>query len=183
MQESIDALAAVIGEKLLLGRVAVFESPTTVYLHRRSSDLPPSVGVLVAYQGDNEDAARGAAMQIAAMRPQYVSRDDVPADIVENERRIAEATAREEGKPEAALSKITEGRVTGFFKQVALLEQPSVQDQKQSVKQVLDAAGVSSRTLPVSRSARRSCGQTHSCGQARSSDQRLGGRHKPREAQ
>jgi elongation factor Ts len=143
VQESIDALAAVIGEKLLLGRVAVFESPTTVYLHRRSSDLPPSVGVLVAYQGGNEEAARGAAMQIAAMRPQYVSRDDVPVDIVENERRIAEATAREEGKPEAALSKITEGRVTGFFKQVALLEQPSVQDQKQSVKQVLDAAGVS----------------------------------------
>ena len=81
-------------------------------------------------------------MQVAAMRPQYISRDDVPADIVENERRIAEATAREEGKPEAALSKITEGRVTGFFKQVALLEQPSVQEQKKSVKQVLDEAGV-----------------------------------------
>jgi len=138
----IDALAAVIGEKLLLGRVAVFEEPVAVYLHRRASDLPPAVGVLVAYQGGDETGARAAAMQIAAMRPQYVSRDEVPADIVENERRIAEATAREEGKPEGALPKIVEGRVTGFFKQVTLLEQPSVQDNKKSVQQVLDEAGV-----------------------------------------
>lgn len=142
VQAAIDALAAVIGEKLQLGRVVVYEGPTTVYLHRRSSDLPPSVGVLVEYQGEDEAAVRAAAMQIAAMRPQYVSREDVPADVVENERRIAEATAREEGKPDAALPKITEGRVTGFFKQVTLLEQPSVQEQKKSVKQVLDAAGV-----------------------------------------
>ena len=139
---SIDALAAVIGEKLQLGRVAVFDEPVSVYLHRRASDLPPAVGVMVAYSGNDEASARGAAMQIAAMRPQYVSREEVPADIVDNERRIAEATAREEGKPEAALPKIVEGRVTGFFKQVTLLEQPSVQDSKQSVAQVLDAAGI-----------------------------------------
>ncbi len=82
-------------------------------------------------------------MQIAAMRPQYVTRDEVPADVVENERRIAEATAREEGKPEQALPKIVEGRVNGFFKDVALLEQPSVQDSKKTVKGVLDEAGVS----------------------------------------
>jgi elongation factor Ts len=81
-------------------------------------------------------------MQVAAMRPQYLSRDDVPADVVENERRIAEATAREEGKPDAALPKIVEGRLNGFFKQVALLDQPSVQDNKRSVQQVLNDAGV-----------------------------------------
>jgi elongation factor Ts len=81
-------------------------------------------------------------MQVAAMRPQYLTRDDVPADVVENERRIAEATAREEGKPEQALPKIVEGRVTGFFKQVVLLDQPSVQDQKRSVQQVLADSGV-----------------------------------------
>jgi elongation factor Ts len=75
------------------------------------------------------------------MRPRYVSRDEVPADILENERRIAEATAREEGKPEAALPKIVEGRVNGFFKDVVLLEQSSVQDSKKTVKQLLDAAG------------------------------------------
>jgi len=142
VQQAIDALATVIGEKLVLGRVAVFDGPTTVYLHKRASDLPPSVGVLVAFTGDDVDAARGAAMQVAAMRPQYVSRDEIPADVVENERRIAEATAREEGKPEAALPKITEGRVTGFYKQVVLLDQPSVQDQKKTVKQVLADAGV-----------------------------------------
>ncbi|HVQ88434.1 MAG TPA: translation elongation factor Ts [Actinomycetes bacterium] len=156
VQAGIDALAAVIGEKLLLGRVAVFDGPTTVYLHRRSSDLPPQVGVLVAYSSTSTDAdaspvdsaeaaARATAMQIAAMRPQYVSRDDVPPDIVDNERRIAEATAREEGKPEAALTKIVDGRVTGFFKQVALLEQSSVQDQKKTVQQALAEAAISVR--------------------------------------
>ena len=142
VQQAIDALAAVIGEKLVLGRVAAFDGSTTVYLHKRASDLPPSVGVLVEYEGASEEVARGAAMQVAAMRPQYLTRDDVPADVIENERRIAEATAREEGKPEAALGKIVEGRLTGFFKQVALLDQPSVQDNKKNVQQVLTDAGV-----------------------------------------
>lgn len=154
VQQAIDALATVIGEKLVLGRVAVFDGDTTVYLHKRASDLPPSVGVLVAYDGGDVDAARGAAMQVAAMRPQYVSRADVPADVVENERRIAEATAREEGKPEAALPKIVDGRVNGFYKQVVLLDQPSVQDQKKTVKQVLADAGVT-----LSRFARFEVGQ------------------------
>ena len=99
-------------------------------------------GVLVEYDGADADAARGAAMQIAAMRPQYLNRDEVPADIVERERSIAEATAKEEGKPEQAIAKITEGRLNGFFKEVALLDQPSVTDNKKSVKQVLDEAGV-----------------------------------------
>ena len=93
-------------------------------------------------------------MQIAAMRPQYVSRDEVPADIVAKEREIAEATAREEGKPEQALPKIIEGRLNGFFKDVALLDQPSVTDSKKSVKAVLDEAGVS-----VKRFARFEIGQ------------------------
>jgi elongation factor Ts len=135
-------LAVKIGEKIELGRVAVFEGPAVTYMHRRAADLPPAVGVLVEYEGDNAEAARGAAMQVAAMRPQYVSRDEVPADIVAKEREIAEATAREEGKPEQALPKIIEGRVNGFFKDVALLDQPSVQDSKKSVKAVLDEAGV-----------------------------------------
>ncbi len=140
--EAISALAAVIGEKLELGRVASFDGQVATYLHRRASDLPPSVGVLVEYSGDDLDAARGAAMQIAAMRPRYLTREDVPADVVAKEREIAEATAREEGKPEQAIAKITEGRVNGFFKDVVLLEQPSVTDNKKTVKAVLDAAGV-----------------------------------------
>ncbi|MFM7599027.1 MAG: elongation factor Ts, partial [Actinomycetota bacterium] len=93
-----------------------------------------------AYQGDDQ-AARGAAMQIAAMRPLYLARTDVPEETIDNERRIAEATAKEEGKPEAALPKIVEGRLQGFYKDSCLLEQPSVQDSKQSVAQVLQAAG------------------------------------------
>ncbi|MBM3688492.1 MAG: elongation factor Ts [Actinobacteria bacterium] len=138
--QAIADLAGIIGEKLELGRVAVLKAPVATYMHRRSSDLPPQVGVLVAYEGSQE-AARGAAMQVAAMRPSFVSRDDVPADVVANERRIAEATAKEEGKPEAALPKIVEGRLQGFYKDSCLLEQPSVQDSKQSVAQVLQAAG------------------------------------------
>ena len=140
--EVVEALAVKIGEKIELGRVAYFEGPTVTYMHRRAADLPPAVGVLVEYDGGNEDAARAAAMQVAAMRPTYVSRDEVPSDIVEKERAIAEATAREEGKPEQALPKIIEGRLNGFFKEVALLDQPSVQESKKSVKAVLDEAGV-----------------------------------------
>ena len=100
----------------------------------RSSDLPPQVGVLVEFDRRRRRPPAASRMQIAAMRPQYVTRDEVPADVVENERRIAEATAREEGKPEAALPKIVEGRVNGFFKDVVLLEQPSVQDNKKTVE-------------------------------------------------
>jgi len=140
--EVVQDLAVKIGEKIELGGVAYFDGPTVVYLHRRAADLPPAVGVLVEYDGADADAARGAAMQVAAMRPSYVTRDEVPADIVAKEREIAEATAREEGKPEQALPKIIEGRVNGFFKEVALLEQPSVTESKKSVKAVLDEAGV-----------------------------------------
>jgi elongation factor Ts len=140
--DNIQSVAAVIGEKVELASVVVLGGQVASYMHRRSSDLPPQVGVLVEFEGADLDAARGAAMQIAAMRPQYVSRDEVPAEVVENERRIAEATAKEEGKPEQALPRIVEGRVNGFFKDVALLEQASVQDSKKTVKAVLDAAGV-----------------------------------------
>jgi len=138
--EAIEALNAVIGEKIEVGRVIVLNGPVATYMHKRAADLPAQVGVLVEYTGD-EAAARGAAMQIAAMRPQFVTRDEVPAETVETEKRVAEATAREEGKPEAALPRIIEGRVNGFFKEVVLLEQSSVQDSKKSVKAVLEDAG------------------------------------------
>jgi elongation factor Ts len=157
--ETVANLAVKIGEKIELGRVAVFDGPVATYMHRRASDLPPAVGVLVEYSAadtvaDAAEVARGTAMQIAAMRPQYLSRDEVPADVVAKEREIAEATAREEGKPEQALPKIVEGRLNGYYKTVALLDQPSVQDSKKSVKALLDAAGVS-----VKRFARFEVGQ------------------------
>lgn len=142
--DAVQQLAAKIGEKLVLRRVVSFDGPTAVYLHKRASDLPPAVGVLVQFEGEGDgaaEAARAAAMQVAALKAKYVSRDEVPADIVESERRIAEETARAEGKPEQALAKIVEGRLNGFFKDVVLLEQSSVQDSKKTVKAILDEAG------------------------------------------
>ncbi|MGH1564910.1 translation elongation factor Ts [Mumia sp. DW29H23] len=143
--EKISGLAAIIGEKLELGRVQVLEGTGRVatYLHRRASDLPPAVGVLIEYEGDGEEeVARSVAMQVAAMRPRFLTRDEVPADVVAKEREIAEAAAREEGKPEQAISKIVEGKVNAFYKDFVLLDQPSVTEQKKSVKQVLDEAGL-----------------------------------------
>jgi elongation factor Ts len=143
VEENVRALAATIGEKLELGRVIVFDGKVASYMHRRASDLPPAIGVLVEFSGDDVETARGVAMQIASLRAQYLTRDDVPAETVESERRIAEEIAREEGKPEQALPKIVEGRVNGFFKDVVLLDQAYVRDNKKTVKQVLDEAGVS----------------------------------------
>ncbi|RLP93802.1 translation elongation factor Ts [Micromonospora sp. CV4] len=142
----IQEQSAKIGEKLVLNRFAKVEGTTAVYLHRKAQDLPPAVGVLVSYTGKSDEAgdadARGVAMQIAAMRPKYLTRDEVPAEVVESERRIAEQTAREENKPEAALPKIVEGRVNAFFKDYVLVEQASVADNKKSVKQMLAEAGI-----------------------------------------
>ncbi|GAA4701915.1 translation elongation factor Ts [Phytohabitans rumicis] len=144
--DAVQELSAKIGEKLVVNRFGTLDGTVAVYLHRKSQDLPPAVGVLVEYAGKSDEAgdadARGVAMQIAAMRPKYLVRDEVPADVVESERRIAEQTAREEGKPEAALSKIVDGRVNAFFKDYVLLEQASVADNKKSVKQVLAEAGI-----------------------------------------
>jgi elongation factor Ts len=141
--ENLEAANAVIGEKIELGNVIVFDGQVASYMHKRASDLPAQIGVLVEFAGDDVETARGVAMQIASLRAQYLSRDEVPADLVAKEREIAEATAREEGKPEQALSKIVEGRVNGFFKETVLLEQAYVRDNKKTVKAVLDEAGVS----------------------------------------
>ena len=152
--DAVQALSAKIGEKLELAKVVVFDGQVSTYLHRRSADLPPAVGVLVEFTGPDSDVVKGVGMQVAAMKAKYVTRDEVPAEIVEHERGIAEATAREEGKPEAALPKIVEGRINGFFKDVVLLEQPSVQESKKTVKALLDDAGVT-----VTRFARFEVGQ------------------------
>lgn len=139
----IDEEAAIIGEKFELRRVARLEgSQFAIYLHRTNKDLPPQVGVVVAYEGADADTARSVAQHISFADPQYLTRDEVPAEAVENERRIVEEISRNEGKPEAALPKIVEGRLGAFFKQVALLEQEYARDNKLSIKQVLDQAGL-----------------------------------------
>ncbi len=144
VEEAIAALSAKIGEKLELRRVQYFDGNVETYLHKRAADLPPAVGVLVEFEGSDsgKDAAHSVALQIAALKAKYLTRDEVPADVIANERHVAEETAKAEGKPEAALSKIVDGRITGFYKDVVLLDQPSVSDSKKSVKALLDDAGV-----------------------------------------
>ncbi len=142
VQGAIDEVAAVIGEKLVLRRIARVAAPkVTVYLHKVNKDLPPQVGVLVGTDEAGAAVAKDIAMHTAAYSPIYLSRADVPADLVADERRIAEETARNEGKPEAALPKIVDGRVNGYFKENVLLEQAYAKDQKKSVQQVLTEAG------------------------------------------
>lgn len=139
----IDDQAAIIGEKVELRRlVALTGEKFAIYLHKTSKDLPPQVGVIVAYSGSDAETARSVAQHISFADPQYLTRDDVPADAVEAERRIVEEISRGEGKPEASLPKIVEGRVGAFFKQVALLEQEYARDNKLQIKQVLDQAGL-----------------------------------------
>jgi elongation factor Ts len=147
VDDAVQALSARIGEKLQLKRYIHVDGPVALYLHRRASDLPPAIGALVSYEGGAEDVVKGVAMHIAAARPSYITRDEVPAEVLENERRIAEATAREEGKPEQVLTRIVDGRINGFYKDVVLLEQPSVQEPKKTVKALLDEAGVTVRTF------------------------------------
>jgi elongation factor Ts len=142
VEENVQGLAAVIGEKLELRRAVKLDGQVATYLHRKASDLPPQVGVLVQFAGDNLEAARGAAMQIAALRAPYLAREDVPAEVLEAEKRVLEEKTRAEGKPEAALSKIVEGRLNAFFADKVLLEQKSVREDGKTVKQVLDEAGV-----------------------------------------
>ncbi|OIN81220.1 translation elongation factor Ts [Mycobacterium malmoense] len=142
VEQAIADLSAKIGEKLELRRVQYFDGNVETYLHKRAADLPPAVGVLVEFEGENQDAAHAVALQIAALKARYLSRGDVPEDVVASERRIAEETAKAEGKPEQALPKIVEGRLNGFFKDAVLLEQPAVSDNKKTVKALLDEAGV-----------------------------------------
>ncbi|MPV38200.1 translation elongation factor Ts [Georgenia subflava] len=138
----VDGIAATIGEKIVVRRVArVSGEKVSSYLHRTAKDLPPSVGVLVASDAAGAEVARDVAMHIAAYSPSYLSRGDVPADVVDSERRIAEDTARNEGKPEAALAKITEGRMNGFFKENVLLDQAFAKDPKKSVGKVVEEVG------------------------------------------
>ncbi|MDP1719770.1 MAG: translation elongation factor Ts [Candidatus Nanopelagicaceae bacterium] len=141
VQNVIDEANAALGEKIEVRRIAVLDGPAAVYLHRTSPDLPPQLGVLVQLSKDALEVGKDIAQHIAAFAPTYVNREDVPAELIENERRLAEESARNEGKPEAALVKIVEGRVTGFVKEVSLIEQAFAKDAKKTVKQILDEAG------------------------------------------
>jgi elongation factor Ts len=140
----IEEAGSSLKEKLELGQFVRYEGGYVAsYLHRSDAALPPTLGVLIQLDKDAPDTAKDLAQQIAAMRPLYVTREDVPQDVVDKERRIAEQITRDEGKPEQAIPKIVEGRVGAYFKDVTLVEQAFVKDPKTTVKQVLGAAGVS----------------------------------------
>jgi elongation factor Ts len=142
-QQLIEEAGASLQEKLELGRYAIFEGGYVAsYLHKSDRALPPTVGVLVQLDEPAEQAGKDVAQQVAAMRPQYVTRDQVPADVVENERRIAEQITRDEGKPEQAIGKIVDGRLGAFFKDVVLIEQAFVKEPKKTIRQVLSEQGV-----------------------------------------
>jgi len=148
VQSVVDEANATLGEKIEVRRIAVIkDAPVGIYLHRTSPDLPPQVGVLVELVKDVAEVGKEIAQHIAAFAPQFVNRDEVPADLIENERRIAEEAAREAGKPEASLAKIVEGRVAGFVKEVSLIEQSFAKDAKKTVKQILDEAGTAVKSF------------------------------------
>lgn len=143
VQAALTEANASMGEKIEIRRFATFAgSPVDLYLHKSDPALPPTVGVVVETDAVNAQVTKDLAQHIAAMAPRYLSREDVPADVVEAERRIAEETAKEEGKPAAALPKIIEGRVNGFFKDFVLLEQAFVKDNKKTIAAMLSEAGI-----------------------------------------
>ncbi|HCS61601.1 MAG TPA: elongation factor Ts [Microbacterium sp.] len=143
VSELISEEAAIIGEKVELRQVrTVTGDAVELYMHRTSKDLPPQIGVVVAYSGDDAETARSIAQHISFANPSYLTREDVPSEAVEKEREIVTEISRNEGKPEAALPKIVEGRVTAFIKQVSLFEQDYAKDNKLSVAQVAKDAGI-----------------------------------------
>jgi elongation factor Ts len=148
VKDILDEANATIGEKIEIRRLARLEGGHVVsYLHKTSPDLPAQIGVLVATEGGDEVTARDIAMHIAAFSPSVLSRDEIDDETVANERRVALATAKEEGKPEGALPKIVEGRVNGFFKENVLLEQPFAKDAKKTVAKVLEESGATAKAF------------------------------------
>ena len=142
IMDKITENAGVLGEKIVLRRVARVEAAkVAMYMHKTNKDIPAQVGVLVGSDDAAAEIARDVAMHIAASSPAYLKREDVPEDVVANERRVAEETAKAEGKPEQALPKIVEGRLNGFFKDATLLDQAFAKDPKTTVGKVIDATG------------------------------------------
>ena len=142
VKELTDGMQAVIGEKIVVRRVGRLEADKIeLYLHRTNPDLPAQVGVLVGTDAKAAEVAHDVAMHIAAYSPAYATREDVPAEVVDKERAIAEETTRAEGKPEKAIPKIVEGRLNGFFKENVLVDQAFAKDPKTTVGKVVEATG------------------------------------------
>jgi elongation factor Ts len=143
-QVLIEEAGAALKEKLELGRYSRLSGGYVLsYLHKSAPGLPPTLGVLVQLDEAGAPLAQEIAYQVAAMRPQYVARDQVPDELIANERRIAEQVTREEGKPEQAIPKIVEGRLNAFLKDIVLIEQMSVREEnkRKTIGQLLKEQG------------------------------------------
>ena len=144
VKDRLDAFAAIIGEKLQIGRVVRVEGDNVdLYLHQTNPDLPPQVGVFVVTDAAGKAVAHDIAMHVAAYMPSYLDRDDVPADVLDKERATLEKITLEEGKPEHIVPKIVQGRLEAFFKDNCLVDQAFARDPSKSVGKVLKEVGAS----------------------------------------
>ena len=142
VKDRLDAFAAIIGEKLQVGRIVRVEGENVdLYLHQTNPDLPPQVGVFVVTDAAGKSVAHDIAMHVAAYMPAYLDRDSVPADVLDKERATLEKITLEEGKPANIVPKIVEGRLNAFFKDNCLVDQAFARDPSKSVAQVLKEAG------------------------------------------
>ena len=142
VKDRLDAFAAIIGEKLQVGRIVRVEGENVdLYLHQTNPDLPPQVGVFVVTDAAGKSVAHDIAMHVAAYRPAYLDRDSVPADVLDKERATLEKITLEEGKPANIVPKIVEGRLNAFYKDNCLVDQAFARDPSKSVGQVLKEAG------------------------------------------
>lgn len=143
VKEHLDEANAALGEKIEVRRFAVLEGGYIgAYMHKTDPQLPPAVGVLVQLDKPNADVAKDIAQHAAAMAPKFLNAEAVPADVIEKERALFEEMTREEGKPEAAIAKIVEGRVNGWYKDFTLLQQAFVKDNKKSIAKYAEENGV-----------------------------------------
>ncbi len=142
--EAIDDIRVVLKEKIELGRVVRIEAAEgnviDTYIHRQ--DGRGVLGVIVELAGGSKELAHDIAVHVAFTKPTFLSRDDVPASEVAAERETLEGITRAEGKPDAAIDKIVEGRLSGWFKERVLLEQAFVKDDKQTIAQLLGDATI-----------------------------------------
>ena len=142
VKDRLDAFAAIIGEKLQVGRIVRVEGENVdLYLHQTNPDLPPQVGVFVVTDAAGKSVAHDIAMHVAAYMPAYLDRDSVPSDVLDKERATLEKITLEEGKPANIVPKIVEGRLNAFYKDNCLVDQAFARDSSKSVGQVLKEAG------------------------------------------
>ena len=142
VKDRLDAFAAVIGEKLQIGRIVRVEGENVdLYLHQTNPDLPPQVGVFVVTDAAGKSVAHDIAMHVAAYMPAYLDRDSVPSDVLDKERATLEKITLEEGKPANIVPKIVEGRLNAFYKDNCLVDQAFARDPSKSVGQILKEAG------------------------------------------